>query len=106
MPLESKYQRDLKKRIEQLFPGCVILKQDASLRQGIPDLLILYRDKWALLEVKASATAERQPNQEYYVENFNLLSFAAFIYPENEEEVLNALQRTFGSRRPARVSQR
>lgn len=104
MPLESKYQRDLKKKIERMFPGCVILKQDASLRQGIPDLLILYRDKWALLEVKASATAEHQPNQEYYIENFNLLSFAAFIYPENEEEVLNALQRTFGSRRAARVS--
>lgn len=104
MPLESKYQRDLKKKIENMFPGCIILKQDAGLRQGIPDLLILHKDKWALLEVKASATADQQPNQEYYIENFNRLSFAAFIYPENEEEVLNALQRTFGSRRTARVS--
>ena len=87
-----------------MFPDCVIEKSDPNYRQGVPDLTIFYGDKWARLEVKASYDAPTQPNQDYYVEQFNEMSFAAFIYPENEEEVLLALQRAFTSRRKARVS--
>lgn len=101
---ENQYQAGLIKRLEARFPGCVILKQDSGHRQGILDLLILYRDKWASLEVKASARAPKRPNQDFYVEQLNNLSFAAFIYPENEEEVLNALQQTFEPPRRSRVS--
>lgn len=101
---ENQYQAKLVKKLERLFPGCVILKQDPSYRQGILDLILLYNDRWASLEVKASATAPVRPNQNHFVEQFNEMSFASFIYPENEEEVLSALQQAFAPPRRARVS--
>ena len=91
---ESVYQSKLIKKIEQLLPGCVVIKNDPEQRQGLPDLLILYSYTWAMLEVKASATSPERPNQAYYVDLFNNMSFASFIFPENEEEVLDALQRS------------
>ena len=104
MMLENAYQTRLIKQLRELFPGCVVLKNDTDYLQGIPDLLVLYKKKWAALEVKASANAAVQPNQDYYIELMNELSFAAFIYPENEEEVLYALQQSFQPRRASRVS--
>ena len=104
--LERNYQRQLKATIEVRFPGCAVLKQDSSYLQGIPDLLVLWHDMWAMLEVKGSADAIEQPNQRHYVEVFDNMSFAAFIYPENEEEVLDALQYAFQPRRPTRVPKR
>jgi len=101
---ESTYQRGLIKRIEDRFPGCIVEVNDPSRRQGIPDLVIYFGDKWAMLEVKASADAPARPNQPYYVERLNEMSFAAFIYPENEEEVLNELQLAFSSKRKTLVS--
>jgi hypothetical protein len=102
---ENIYQTRLIKKLERLFPGCVILKQDSALRQGIPDLILLWGRYWASLEVKANADASSQPNQGYYIERLNEMSFATYIYPENEEEVLNALQQAFKPPRRARVSQ-
>ena len=93
--LESKFQSDLIKEIKGRFPGCIVMKNDASYIQGIPDLLILSGDKWAALECKQSAKAKHRPNQDYYVEKMNDMSFSAFIYPENKEEVLNDLGRSF-----------
>ena len=101
---ENQYQSKLIRKLERMFPGCVILKQDPSYRQGILDLILLYKNKWASLEVKASASAPVRPNQNYFVEQLNEMSFAAFIYPENEEEVLSALQQAFAPPRRARVS--
>ena len=95
--LESKFQAGLKKELQALFPGCIVTKLDSSYIQGIPDLLILYKDKWAVLECKQSANAKKRPNQPYYVDKLNEMSFAAFIYPENKEEVLNELQLAFKS---------
>lgn len=100
--LESTYQSGLIDRLEARFPGCLVLKNDSSYLQGIPDLAIFWRNRWAMLEVKASRTAPQQPNQEWYVEHLNAMSFAAFIFPENEEEVLDALQLSFQSRRKTR----
>lgn len=95
--LESKFQSNLKEELRMMFPGCIVTKLDSSDIQGIPDLLILYENKWASLECKKNASATRQPNQEYYVGKMNRMSFSRFIYPENKEEVLYELQRAFES---------
>ena len=92
--LERNYQAQLIRELRRMFPGCIVLKNDTDYLQGIPDLLILYGDRWAALEVKASGDAPVQPNQEYYIIEMGLMSFAAFIYPEIEEEVLYALRQT------------
>lgn len=92
MARESKFQSDLIKELETIFPGCFITKLDTSHKQGIPDLLILWNDKWATLECKREKNAKHQPNQDYYVNKMNDMSFSAFIYPENREEVLHELQ--------------
>lgn len=91
--LESGFQDKLKEELKKLFPGCMIFKMDQI--QGIPDLLILYKDKWASLENKKSAKAKRQPNQEYYVDLMNKMSFSRFICPENKDEVLEELKKVF-----------
>lgn len=93
--LESDFQGKLIKELKTMFPGCIVMKNDSSYIQGIPDLLLLYRDKWASLECKKNANATKQPNQEYYVGLMNEMSFAKFIYPENKEEVLDELQQAF-----------
>ena len=93
---ENKYQRDLIKKISRLLPGSLVLKNDPNYIQGIPDLLILHGDMWAMLEVKASRHAKVQPNQEHYVNQLTRLGFASFIYPENEQEVFNDLLIYFG----------
>ena len=88
---ETKFQSKLKEEIKTLLPGCIITKLDANDIQGIPDLLILYKNKWATLENKRSEKAHKQPNQEYYVNKMNDMSFSRFIYPENKDKVLNEL---------------
>lgn len=92
--LESKFKARLRRRIEDMLPGCMILHLDPNEVQGIPDLLILYEDKWAALEGKRSESAPHRPNQDYYVTRMDEMSFARFIFPENEEEVLYELQQT------------
>lgn len=104
MPRESTFQRRVINTLTEMFPGCYIIKNDPRERQGVPDVLILFGKRWAMLEFKRATKAERQPNQEYYVEEFGRMSFAAFIHPENEEEVLLGLQSALGLRRPARIS--
>lgn len=93
--LESKFQKDLIDEIESLYPGCIVMKNDSSYIQGIPDWTILYKDKWALLEAKKEKNAKKQPNQPYYVEQLNSMSFARFVYPENKDEVLRELAQFF-----------
>lgn len=91
--LESGFQDKLRDELKELFPGCMIFKMDQI--QGIPDLLVLYKDKWASLENKKSKDAKHQPNQDYYVDKMNDMSFSRFVYPENKDEVLRDLQRVF-----------
>jgi len=93
---ESKFQADLIRKLRKLFPDAIIEKGDAGYLQGVPDIRILCGDKWTALEVKRSASEPSQPNQEYYVRRMNEMSYASFIYPENEERVLNELQLAFG----------
>ncbi len=94
---ESKYQAELIKKLGKLFPGCIVMKNDPTYIQGIPDLTVLYENKWAALECKRSKSASARKNQPYYVEKMNQMSFASFIYPENEKEVLHELERAFKS---------
>lgn len=99
MKLESKFQAELITELKDIFKGCMVLKNDANYIQGFPDLLVLYKNKWAALEVKRDEKASRQPNQEYYVDILEDMSYAAFIHPGNKEEILDELQRSFSSRR-------
>ena len=95
--LESGFQDKLRDELKELFPGCMIFKMDQI--QGIPDLLILYKNTWASLENKKNAKAAKQPNQEYYVDLMNDMSFSRFIYPENKEQVLEELKKFFNDKK-------
>ena len=94
---ESRFQADLIRDIYKAFPGCLVLKNDPNYIQGIPDLLILYKNHWAALEVKRSIDAPHQPNQQYYVDLMSQMSYASFVYPENREEVMYGLQQSFAT---------
>jgi hypothetical protein len=106
MARESAFQAELINDLEDLFPGCIVLKNDANYIQGFPDLTILYYDKWAVLECKRSLYEPYQPNQEYYLEITDDMSFSSMICPENREAVLYELQQSFSVRRSTRISQR
>lgn len=96
---ETDFQSNVIDKIEAMFPGCEVMKQDATYKQGFPDIVVFYKKKWAMLEFKKSKDASHQPNQDYYVDKTNRMSFARFIYPENEQEVLNELESTLRPRR-------
>lgn len=93
--LENKFKTKLIKEIKTRFPGSFVFHLDPTEMQGAPDLLVVYKDKWAMLEGKKNAKATTRPNQEYYVDLFNKLSFAQIIFPENAEEVLDEMERSF-----------
>ena len=95
MKKESTFQRNLRKELKDIFPGCIVTKLDSGDIQGIPDLLILFKDKWATLENKRYSNAKHQPNQDYYVDKMNKMSFSKFIYPENKDSVLDELKKYF-----------
>lgn len=94
--LESKFQSELIKEIKTRFPGCIVMKTNPGYIQGIPDLMVVYGEHWFSLECKDSPDAPKRPNQEYYVNKMNEMSFSRFIFPENKEEVLNEIQQAFG----------
>ena len=93
--MERDFQAKLIKELRSIFVGCIIMKNDANYIQGIPDLIVLYKDKWAALECKRSLSAKHQPNQDYYVKLMNDMSFSSFVCPENKQEVLDGLRRYF-----------
>lgn len=104
MKLEREFQAALIKELKDLFPGCMVMKLDSSYIQGIPDLLILYNDQWATLECKRSSKSSKRPNQSYYIDKMNRMSFSRLISPENKSEVLYDLQQTLRTPRQARLS--
>lgn len=99
--LENDFQAKLIKDLKKMFPEAIITKEDANYKQGLPDILILNGDRWAALEVKRSSKASKRPNQEYYVNKMNSMSYAAFVSPENKEMILNELQSALKPSRPA-----
>lgn len=90
---ESKFQAELIRKLQATFPGCIVVKNDPTYIQGIPDLLVLYKDSWAALECKKRSNASHRPNQDYYIDKMTEMSFASFIFPENEEEVFEQLKK-------------
>ena len=92
MKKENEFQKELRKELKKKYPNSIITKLDSSDIQGIPDLLILYKNKWATLENKRNAKAKHQPNQDYYVDKMDSMSFSRIIYPENKQTVLNELE--------------
>lgn len=101
---ESKFQNGLIKNIKKNFPDSIVLKTNPNYIQGIPDLIILYKDKWVALECKRSEKAHHQPNQEYYISKMNSMSYASFVYPENERRVLDEMESALRSSRRSRIS--
>lgn len=93
--LENKFQANLIRELKNEFPECIVMKNDSSYIQGVPDLLVLHKDKWASLEVKRSSNASHQPNQDYYVDKMNEMGFSRFIYPENKDNVMTDLRLYF-----------
>lgn len=104
--LERDFQAHLIREIKERLPGSVVLKTDPNYIQGFPDLLVLYGRHWGALEVKRNAKAHKQPNQSYYIETLGKMSYAGFIHPENEKEILYELQQALKPARPARISKR
>ena len=101
---ENSFQSGLIKELKSRFDGCIVMKNDAGYIYGIPDLLVLYEDKWAALECKRDIKAVekskvKQPSQHYYVDRMNTMSYASYICPENKKEVLDELERAFKSKR-------
>ena len=103
---ENNFQSKLIKELKERFPGCLVLKNDPNYIQGIPDLIILYKNRWAALECKRSANEHHQPNQDFYIDWANKIAFGRFIFPENKEEVLNELQQSLQAKRSTRFSKR
>lgn len=95
MAKESEFQKKLKDRLKEQFPGCMVLKNDPNQIQGVPDLTILYEDKWAALEVKRSQGASHRPNQNYYIDKMSKMSYASFVSPENVDEIFKELEEVF-----------
>lgn len=97
--LESKFQKDFLDEVKRRYPGCIALKNDSGYIQGFPDWTLLYKDKWAVLEMKKERGARKQPNQEYYVDLLNGMSFSRFVFPDNQEEVFEDLDTFFKRKR-------
>lgn len=97
--LESRFQKELIDEIKERYPGCIVLKNDPGYIQGFPDWTVLYEDKWATLEVKKERGAHKQPNQDYYVDRLNKMSFSRFVFPENKDEVLEKMDILFKRKR-------
>lgn len=95
MKRENAFQAGLIDELKETFSGCIVLKNDSSYMQGIPDLSVFYGDKWAMLECKKNAEASHQPNQDHYISVANAMGYAAFIYPENKNKVMEELKQHF-----------
>ncbi len=93
--LENKFKTKLIKEIKSRFPGSFVFHLDQTELQGAPDLLVLFGKHWAALEGKKNKEASLRPNQQYYVDRLNEMSFARIIFPENAKEVLDEMERSF-----------
>lgn len=102
--LERDYKPILMARITRRFSvyGEVRFQHNdpnAPASQGIPDLTVFIGPTWSLLETKRSAKSKKRPNQDWWIKKWSGVTFCSVIFPENEEEVLDALERSLATRR-------
>ena len=88
---ESSFQHSVIKELEERYPGCVVMKNATGFKNGFPDITMYYGPIWAMLECKREEDADKRPNQDYWVERLNRMSFARIIYPENRVDILGEL---------------
>ena len=89
---ESIFQSGFVKTLRRDYPGAIVFKTDSQQTQGIPDILMLYGSHWFAFEMKKYKDASHRPNQDYYIKCFSKYTYAAFVYPENVDEVLANLR--------------
>lgn len=74
------------------------MKNDPKYIQGIPDLTLIYKDTYVMLECKRRSNSNKQANQGHYVNQIKEMGGRAyFIYPDNLEEVLDEISRDLGT---------
>ena len=93
---EATFRTKWLNKFKKLSPDIFIEFADPKRKNGIPDVIIFYKKKYARLETKRSKNASKRLHQQYYIDYFNSQGiYAAFLTPENQEEVYNALRRYF-----------
>jgi hypothetical protein len=96
---ENQFQKKLIGKIKSELPDAIVIKNDPNYIQGIPDLIVLYGSRWAALECKKDEKAAHRPNQDYYVNLMRKMSYASFIDPSNEEEIISELLQALGAKK-------
>lgn len=89
--LESRFQSSVKHELETKYPGCIVRKNPPGQENGFPDLVMYYGPIWAMFECKREKDARKRPNQKWWVERLDEMSFARLIFPENRERVMGEL---------------
>ena len=97
LPLESNYQKRLVKKIRKMFPMCYLFVKEAKAIRGIPDLILTVNGRFIGLEVKRCESESKHRTGRTVLQRHNINKinraggYACFIYPENEEEVIEAI---------------
>jgi hypothetical protein len=91
---ESKFEQDFCRRLRNVDKDVIVVKLTGI--SGIPDRIVLYHDKFVLLEFKRSKNASHRPLQDWYIDHFDGWGLARFVYPENGEEVFSEVLDWFG----------
>ena len=83
--LESQFKKKERERFEKLGWKFITLEPGGGLPQGWPDTLVLSPTGYhCFVEWKKSATAEKQPLQDYWNKKLNEMGHDAwFVFPEN-----------------------
>ena len=68
--LENKFKTKPIKEIRERLPGAIVLHINPP-PQGLPDPLVLNRERWAALEGYTETNSSHRPNQDYWIEKMN-----------------------------------
>lgn len=94
--IEGTYRSKLIKKLKVHFPGLIVLHNNPNQIKGIPDLTLLYHNRYAMLETKMAPNSSKRPNQDTWISYFERQgAFSAFVNASNEKEIINELRRYF-----------